>query len=141
MYFLFLLCKPLLVLPEYTEWAPGHPVDRDCVTMLLGDGVVHQGEWLDVECVEDTGMFSVCERDKMSVASLFIFLIIMLRRHTYYLLNMYQFELQIVDNCQNIRSPPKTPSRHANLTLCRSCKVQECINEVSEGSTGPTGSN
>ena len=68
---LFLLCKPLLVLPEYTEWASGHPVDRDCVTMLLGDGVVHQGEWLDVECVEDTGMFSVCERDKMSVASLF----------------------------------------------------------------------
>ena len=54
-----------LVLPEYTEWAPGRPVDRDCVTKLLGDGVVHQGEWLDVECVEDTGMFSVCERDKM----------------------------------------------------------------------------
>ena len=44
--------------------------------MLLGDGVVHQGEWMDVECVEDTGMFSVCERDKMSVASLYIFLII-----------------------------------------------------------------
>ena len=69
---LFLLCKPPLVLPEYTEWASGHPVDRDCVTMLLGDGVVHQGEWLDVECVEDTGMFSVCERDKMSVASLYL---------------------------------------------------------------------
>ena len=83
---LFLLCTPPLVLPEYTEWASGHPVDRDCVTMLLGDGVVHQGEWLDVECVEDTGMFSVCERDKMSVASLYKFLIIMLRRHTYYLI-------------------------------------------------------
>ena len=47
----------------------GHPVDRDCVTMLLGDGVGHQGEWFDVECVGDIGMFSVCERDKMSVAS------------------------------------------------------------------------
>ena len=64
----FLLCKPALVFPEYTEWAEGHPYDRDCVTMLLGDGVVHQGAWWDVECVEDTGMFAVCERDKMSVA-------------------------------------------------------------------------
>ena len=93
---LFLLCKPPLVLPEYEEWAFGRPiddpVDRDCVTMMLGDGVVHQGEWLDVECVEDTGMFSVCERDKMSVASLYIFLIIMLRRHLP--LNMSHFELQ-----------------------------------------------
>ena len=37
------------------------------MTILLGDGVVHQGEWLDVECVGDIGMFSICERDKMSV--------------------------------------------------------------------------
>ena len=58
------------VFPEYQEWTTGHPSGRDCVTMMLGDGVVHQGAWLDVECVEDTGMFAVCERDKMSVASL-----------------------------------------------------------------------
>ena len=38
--------------------------------MMLGAGALHQGAWVDVECIEDTGLFSVCERDKMSVASL-----------------------------------------------------------------------
>ena len=56
-----------LVQPHYTQWATGHPIDRGCVTMLLGDGIVHQGAWFDVDCVEDSGIFSVCERDKMSV--------------------------------------------------------------------------
>ena len=35
--------------------------------MMLGAGALHQGAWVDVECIEDTGLFSVCERDKMSV--------------------------------------------------------------------------
>ena len=58
-----------LVQPDYTDWAAGHPVDRGCVSMLLGDGVVHQGEWLDGECVQDIGLFSICEREKLSVSS------------------------------------------------------------------------
>ena len=68
-----------LVQPHYTQWATGHPIDRGCVTMLLGDGIVHQGAWYDVDCVEDPGMFSVCERDKMSVIiSLKCFIIIII---------------------------------------------------------------
>ena len=35
--------------------------------MMLGAGALHQGAWVDVECIEDTGLHSVCERDKMSV--------------------------------------------------------------------------
>merc|ERR550539_170748 len=42
------------VQPKYTDWAMGHPIDRGCVTMLLGDEA-QQGAWLDVDCVGDIG--------------------------------------------------------------------------------------
>ena len=67
-----------LVQPQYTEWALGHPLDRGCVTMMLGKGVEHQGAWWDVDCVGDINMFSVCERDKMSVLSHYIVICVLL---------------------------------------------------------------
>ena len=69
-------------------------------------------------------MFSVCERDKMSVASLFIFLIIMLRRHLP--LNMSHFELQIVDIFQNVRSPGPHQKHLPGMPISQSVGVVNC---------------
>ena len=49
--------------------------------MMLGDGVDHQGAWWDVDCVGDINMFSVCERDKMSVASHYIVIFVFYHHH------------------------------------------------------------
>ena len=50
--------------PEFFEWADGHPRDDACVTMEIGSGIDHQGDWLDGECIGDENMFAICEREK-----------------------------------------------------------------------------
>ena len=45
----------------YEVWAPGHPQDKDCVAMVIGTGVDHQGQWVDVECYNDK-MWAICEK-------------------------------------------------------------------------------
>ena len=46
--------------PEYEVWATAHPQDGPCVSMMIGDGVDHAGQWLDGECHGDT-MWGICE--------------------------------------------------------------------------------
>ena len=36
------------------QWATGHPTDDPCVSMEIGSGVDHQGEWLGPEWRENT---------------------------------------------------------------------------------------
>ena len=46
--------------PEYEVWAASHPQDGPCVSMMIGDGVDHAGQWLDGECHGNT-MWGICE--------------------------------------------------------------------------------
>ena len=46
--------------PDYEVWATAHPQDGDCVSMVVGTGTDHQGQWLDGECYEDK-MWAICE--------------------------------------------------------------------------------
>ena len=46
--------------PEYEVWATAHPQDGPCVSMMIGDGVDHAGQWLDGECHGDK-MWGICE--------------------------------------------------------------------------------
>ena len=41
-------------------WATGHPSDKTCVGMVIGSGVDHEGEFVDVDCHEDA-MYGICE--------------------------------------------------------------------------------
>merc|ERR1712110_708879 len=46
--------------PEYEEWATSHPQDGDCVSMMIGSGVDHQGQWMDGDCSGDP-VWAICE--------------------------------------------------------------------------------
>ena len=48
------------ILYEYEGWATSHPQDGHCVSMMIGDGVDHAGQWLDVQCHGAT-MWGICE--------------------------------------------------------------------------------
>ena len=47
--------------PDYEEWANAHPQDGDCVSMTIGTGVDHEGQWVDGDCIGDT-MWGICEK-------------------------------------------------------------------------------
>merc|ERR1712038_223618 len=47
--------------PDYEEWATSHPQDGDCVSMTIGSGVDHQGQWVDGDCINDV-MWAICEK-------------------------------------------------------------------------------
>ena len=47
--------------PEYDVWATDHPRDLDCVSMMIGSGVDHQGLWVDGDCYSDP-MWAICEK-------------------------------------------------------------------------------
>ena len=47
--------------PQYDVWAQAHPQDGDCVSMTIGTGVDHEGEWTDHECHADP-VFAICEK-------------------------------------------------------------------------------
>ena len=47
--------------PVYEEWALSRPQDSPCVSMMIGSGVDHQGQWMDVECYDDR-VWAICEK-------------------------------------------------------------------------------
>ena len=47
--------------PDYEVWATAHPQDGDCVSMQIGSGVEHQGQWVDGDCYEDR-VWAICEK-------------------------------------------------------------------------------
>ena len=47
--------------PDYDVWATAHPQDGACVSMVMGTGVDHQGQWTDGDCYEDK-MWAICEK-------------------------------------------------------------------------------
>ena len=48
--------------PEYKEWAYAHPQDFPCVSMMIGTGVDHQGQWTDMECDSGYPVWAICEK-------------------------------------------------------------------------------
>ena len=48
--------------PEWDlPWASSHPTDKDCVSMVIGTGVDHQGEFVDHDCYDTDGVYAICE--------------------------------------------------------------------------------